>query len=332
MTKTGQTKVCIFGAGAVGGYIAGTLAQNEKADVSVVARGEHLSAIQKNGLRLRFNNGDIRTSHPNASDDANDLGPQDFVIVAVKANAIPHICENLLPLLHEETSLVFAVNGVPWWYFYRHGGALENNTIEAVDPGGQVWTTLGPERAIGCVVYVASEIEAPGVIRFVSSDRLTLGEPSGERSNRVATLSRLLVEAGIKAPVRKRIREEMWIKLWGNSAFNPISILTHATLEDMCNDNAVCAFARTVMCEVEAVANALGITFPITIEQRIAAAREVGTHKTSTLQDLERGRPMELDALATAVQELARMLSVPTPNLDSLMALANQRARVAGLG
>jgi 2-dehydropantoate 2-reductase len=266
----------------------------------------------------------------NANDDPSVLGPQDFVILALKAHSVPGVLDSMKPLLGPETAIVTAQNGLPWWYFYRHGGEHDGRRVEAVDPGGKIWSALGPERAIGCVVYVAAEIEAPGIIRHVEGDRLPLGEPSGEKSGRLAKLSRTLVNAGIRAPIRPDIRNDIWVKLWGNLSFNPISALTGGTLEQIARDEGTRAVARAMMVEGEEIALRLGVKFPIDVDRRIVGAEQVGAHKTSMLQDLELGRPMEIDALVAAVQELGRLVGVPTPAVDTVLALVRQRARLAG--
>jgi 2-dehydropantoate 2-reductase len=240
------------------------------------------------------------------------------------------VLDSMKPLLGPETAIVTAQNGLPWWYFYRHGGEHDGRRVEAVDPGGKIWSALGPERAIGCVVYVAAEIEAPGIIRHVEGDRLPLGEPSGEKSGRLAKLSRTLVNAGIRAPIRPDIRNDIWVKLWGNLSFNPISALTGGTLEQIARDEGTRAVARAMMVEGEEIALRLGVKFPIDVDRRIVGAEQVGAHKTSMLQDLELGRPMEIDALVAAVQELGRLVGVPTPAVDTVLALVRQRARLAG--
>ncbi len=325
-----MTKICIFGAGAIGAYIGGKIASAKIADVSLIARGSHLQALKTIGLTIQ-KDGVHSSVHPRATANPRDLGPQDFVIVALKSHTIPDAVDAIRPLLGPETAIVYAVNGIPWWYFYKCEGALQDRRIKAVDPDGKIWNALEPGRAIGCVVYAATEVSAPGIIKHIEGDKFALGEPSGEKTERIKTLSRILIKSGLKAPIRPRIRNEIWFKLWGNCAFNPISVLTHATLEDMCKDPGVRAFARSIMVEAQSVAQALGVTFPIDIEQRIAGAQEIGAHKTSMLQDLERNRSMEIDAIVTAVQELGYIVHVPTPTLDTVLSLTKQRARSAGL-
>jgi 2-dehydropantoate 2-reductase len=321
-------KICIFGAGAIGGLVGAKLALKGETDVSLIARGPHLDAMRRNGLILR--EGDNETVvKVTATSDAKELGPQDFIFLALKAHSIPGILDSLKPLIGAGTAVVTGQNGVPWWYFYKQAGIHENQRIEAVDPGGRIWETIGPERAIGCVVHPAAEIEAPGIIRHVEGDRLPLGEPSGEKTDRIAKLAEVFVAAGLRAPIRPQIRSEIWVKLWGNLSFNPISALTSATLEQICGDEAVRGVARAMMVEAQAIGEALGIKFAIDVDKRIAGAAAVGAHKTSMLQDLELGRPLETDALVTAVQELGRLTQKPTPTIDTVLALIRQRAALA---
>ena len=322
-------KVCIYGAGAIGGYLGAQLASTN-ADVSLIARGPHLAAMKANGLKL-LSGDEARVVRPHCTDNPAELGPQDFVIVCLKAHSVPGVIDAMKPLLGSHTRIVTAVNGIPYWYFYKHGGAFEGATLESIDPGGRQWREFGPERGIGCVVYPATEIEAPGVIRHVYGDRFPIGEPSGEKSADVERLSALFVEAGLKAPVLDRIRDEIWLKLWGNVCFNPISALTHATLDVICTDPATRALSKAVMLEAQAIAETFGVQFRVDVERRIEGARKVGAHKTSMLQDLERGRPMEIDPLVTVVQEMGRLTKIPTPALDAVLALVARRAKVAGL-
>jgi 2-dehydropantoate 2-reductase len=241
------------------------------------------------------------------------------------------VIEAMQPLLGQRTRIVTAVNGIPYWYFYRHGGRYEGSTLDSIDPGGRQWRELTPQRAIGCIVYPATEIEAPGVIRHVYGDRFPIGEPSGETSPDVERLSALFVEAGMQAPVLNRIRDEIWLKLWGNVCLNPISALTHATLDVICSDPTTRALSKAIMLETQAIAETFGVKFRVDVERRIEGARKVGAHKTSMLQDLERGRPMEIDPLVTVVQEMGRLTQIPTPALDAVLALVAQRAKIAGL-
>ena len=321
-------RITIYGAGAIGGMLAAHLART-KAEVSLVARGPHLEAMQANGLSVRKGDRSF-TVHPRAVADPTELGPQDCVIVTLKAHSVPGVVDAMQPLLGPKTAVVFAVNGVPWWYFHALEGPYRDRRLESVDPGNVQWDGIGPARAIGCCVYPAAEVPEPGVIQVVTGDRFVLGEPDGAASERVRHLSRLLIEAGLKAPVRPRIRDELWVKLWGNLSFNPISALTGATLDAIAGDLEVRAVARAMMVEAQAVAERLGVRFAIDVDRRIAGAAAVGAHKTSMLQDLERGRPMEIEALVGAVQEMARMVELGTPSIDAVLALVRQRARLAG--
>jgi 2-dehydropantoate 2-reductase len=300
------------------------------ADVSLVARGAHLAAMRERGLTLLAGE-EKHTVYPRCTDDAADLGVQDYVIVTLKAHSITGVIERMQPLLGPHTRIVTAVNGIPYWYFHKHGGDYENATLESIDPGGRQWRELGAERAIGCIVYPATELEAPGVIRHVYGNNFPLGEPSGEITSDVQRLADLFVAAGLKAPVLDRIRDEIWLKLWGNVCFNPISALTHATLDVICTDPATRALSRAIMVETQGIAETFGVKFRVDVERRIEGARKVGAHKTSMLQDLERGRPMEIDPLVTVVQEMGRLTGRPTPALDSVLAMVTQRARIAGL-
>ncbi|MGE0238465.1 MAG: 2-dehydropantoate 2-reductase [Parvibaculaceae bacterium] len=322
-------RVCIFGAGAIGGLVGAKLARQGEAEVSLIARGAHLAAMRDKGLTLKDETGEA-TVKVRATDQPAELGPQDYVILALKAHSLPGILAGLKPLLGPETAVVTAQNGVPWWYFYKHGGVHEGRRIEAVDPGGRLWDAIGPERVIGCVVHPAAEIEAPGIIRHTEGDRLPLGEPSGEKTQRTADLAKLLVAAGLRAPIRPQIRNEIWVKLWGNLSLNPVSALTGGTLEQICRDPGTRAVIRAMMVEAQAIGEKLGVSFGVDVDRRIAGAEAVGAHKTSMLQDLELGRPMEIDALVTAVRELGRLTETATPTIDVVEALVRQRAKLAG--
>jgi 2-dehydropantoate 2-reductase len=322
-------KICIFGAGAIGGLLGARLSRHG-ADVSLVARGAHLEAIQNRGLELR-ENGRSSLSHPRAASDAAELGVQDYVVVTLKAHSVPAALPQLRPLLGRETAVVMAVNGVPWWYFYGLAGPYEGLRLKSLDPEDLQWREIGPERVVGCVVYPAAEVVEPGVVELVEGDRFTLGEPDGSRSERVSRLSQTLIAAGFKAPVRPRIRDEIWIKLWGNLSFNPISALTLATLDAIVSDPGTRAVAKGMMLEAQAIAERLGVTFPIDVDRRIEGAGAVGAHKTSMLQDLEQGRPMEIDGLLGAVKELGEITGVATPTIDTVLALLRLRAAQSSL-
>ncbi|VVE51864.1 2-dehydropantoate 2-reductase [Pandoraea terrigena] len=316
-------KICIYGAGAIGGYLGVQLA-HAGADVSLVARGPHLAAMREHGLKLLID-GEERVAQLRCTDDPRELGPQDYVIIALKAHSVPSVLDAMQPLIGPNTAVVTAVNGIPYWYFYKHGGALEGTTLESIDPGGRQWRQLGPERAIGCVVYPATEVVAPGVIQHVYGNKFPLGEASGERTERVEKLSQLMIAGGLDAPIRENIRDEIWLKLWGNLCFNPISALTHGTLDIIASDPGTRAIARAMMLEAKAIGDKFGVHFRVDVERRINGAGAVGAHKTSMLQDLERGRAMEIDPLVSVVQEMGRLANVPTPTLDVVLALIQQR-------
>jgi 2-dehydropantoate 2-reductase len=323
-------KICIFGAGAIGGYMAVKLVQ-AGVDVSIVARGPHLAAIQSRGLTLIEEGAEPVTVQVRASANAADLGVQDYVIVTLKAHSVPPVVGAMQPLIGPDTTIVSGVNGVPWWYFHKIGGPLDGTRLRSVDPGDVQWNGFGPDRVLGCVVYPAAEVSEPGVIRHIEGNRFSLGEPDGSKSDRATALSQVLQSAGLKAPVRPRLRDELWVKLWGNLSFNPISALTHATLDVLCTDPGTRDVARRMMIEAQAVAEKLGVTFPIDVDRRIEGGAAVGAHRTSMLQDLDAGRPMEIDALVASVQELGRITETPTPTIDTVLALVALRGRVAGL-
>ncbi|ACC72751.1 2-dehydropantoate 2-reductase [Paraburkholderia phymatum] len=320
-------KICVYGAGAIGAYVGAQLAL-AGADVSFVARGPHLAAMQKNGVRLLIDDTE-RLVNVRCSSDPRELGPQDYVIIALKAHSVPGVVDAMQPLLGPETAIVTAVNGIPYWYFYKHGGEFANSTLESIDPGGTQWKKLGPERAIGCVVYPAAEIVEPGVIKHVYGKKFPIGEPDGTRTPRVEALSQMMVAAGLEAPIRDNIRDEIWLKLWGNLCFNPISALTHATLDVITSHVGTRAVAKTMMLEAKSVAERFGVHFRVDVERRIDGAGAVGAHKTSMLQDLEAGRPMEIDPLLTVVQEMGRLVGHETPTIDTVLALIKLREDVA---
>ena len=322
-------KICIFGAGAIGGLMGAKLAAKGDVDVTFIARGPHLAAMRENGVKL-ISEGTEQLVHPRCVESAEEAGPQDYVLVTLKAHSLPSAAKQMQPLLGPDTAIVSAVNGIPWWYFHGLGGAYEGRIVQSVDPDGQVSALLPPSRAIGCIVYPAAEVTAPGVIDHSYGDRFSLGEPDGSRSPRAQALSEVLIAAGFKAPVRPKIRDELWVKLWGNMAFNPISALTTATLDVLTGDEGQRGVARAMMLEGQRVAEALGVRFAIDVDKRIAGAAEVGAHKTSMLQDLERGRPMEIEALLGAVVELADWVGEAAPISRTVLALARARARAAG--
>jgi 2-dehydropantoate 2-reductase len=321
-------KLAIFGAGAIGGYLAVKLHQ-AGADVTVIARGPHLAAMRANGLTLK-SEGETVNVRVRATDKAEEAGPQDYVVVTLKANGLAPAAPEIAKLMGPQTALVTGINGVPYWYFYGLDGPWRDRVVESVDPGGKLWQLLPPSQTIGSIVYPAAEVIEPGVIEHTYGNRFTLGEPDGSKSARVEALSQMFVKAGLKAPVRTNIRDEMWVKLWGNLAFNPLSVLTTATLDRLVFHPDLRAVAYAMMEEGRAIAEALGVRFAVSIDKRIEGAGEVGVHKTSMLQDLERGRPMEIDALLGAVVELADLTGKPAPLCRSVLALVRERARQAG--
>jgi 2-dehydropantoate 2-reductase len=323
-------RICVFGAGAIGGYMAALLAASGR-EVAVIARGDQLRAIRASGITLRMGGREI-TARVNATDNPAEVGPQDLVICALKAHQAHESAPLMMPLLGPDTPIVTAMNGIPWWYFYKHGGPFDGRWLESVDRAGRQWTLIGPQRAIGCVVDPACEVVAPGVIEHREFNRFTLGEPSGVRSDRVQAVSRVLIEAGFDAPIRDNIRWNVWLKLWGNVCFNPISALTRATLDRIAGYPELRALCVNVMQEARAVSGALGVDIPgEMVERRLNAAASVTGHKMSMLQDLERGRSMEIDALVSAVEELGRWTSVPTPTISVLLALVKELGRRTGL-
>lgn len=313
-------RICIVGAGAIGGLLGVKLALAGE-DVTLIARGAHLAAIQQHGLKLIMADGsELVANQVRATSDMTTVGPQDVVIVAVKTHTLAALAPALQALYGPETMVVPAQNGIPWWYFQRHGGPLEGHRIEAVDPDGIIEAAITVERVIGCVVYPAAELVAPGVIHHIEGERFVLGEPDGTKSERVQHLAHTLNRAGIKAPIRTRIRTDLWVKLWGNLAFNPISALTRATLIEIARHPLTRDLVQQMMVESQQVAEHLGIRFGISVEQRIRGAEEVGAHKTSMLQDIEAGRATEVDALVGAVAELGRLVGVSTPAIDAVYA------------
>jgi 2-dehydropantoate 2-reductase len=294
--------------------------------VSIVARGPHLAAIQQEGLVL-LSGGERMVTRPNAVPHGDAIGPQDYLILTLKAHSLEPALPQLAPLVGPQTTIVAAINGIPWWYTYGLAAPFGGRRVASVDPTGALSEALPPAQCLGCIVYPAAAIASPGVIDHSYGDRFSLGEPDGSRSERANTLSALLIAAGLKAPVRPRIRDELWVKLWGNMAFNPISALTTATLDVITGEKETRAVARAMMLEGQAVAEALGIRFAIDVEKRIDGAAEVGRHKTSMLQDMEAGRPLEIEAILGAVVEMAGWVDVAAPISQTVLALVRQRAR-----
>jgi 2-dehydropantoate 2-reductase len=325
-------KVAIYGAGSIGGHIGASLAHGGEAEVTMIARGKTLEALHTHGLRIYFDNSDELKTYTNvkAVEDPADAGPQDYVILALKAPVVRNIADAMQPLIGQNTAIVTAMNGVPWWYFHAHGDQLDGTRLESVDPGGELSQKLPPERCIGCVVYPAAEIVEPGLIRHEYGNRYMLGEPDGSKSERAQALSKAMSAGGLKAPVRPRIRDDIWLKLWGNVAFNPISALSLGTLAQIAGEEGTRKVARAMMVEAQAVAEALGVKMTVDVDTRIKWAADVGEHKTSMLQDLERGRTMEVDSMVTAVSEIADKLTIETPTIDTVLGLLIQRAKLAG--
>lgn len=322
-------KVCIFGAGAIGGYMAVMMKQGG-VDVSLVARGAHLAAIKANGLKLLIG-GEERVAQIPATSDPKELGPQDFIIVGLKAHQAWESAEQMKPLFGPNTAVVTAQNGVPWWYFYGLDDKFSSLRLQSVDPGNRQWNAIGPERVIGATVYPATEITEPGVIKHIYGDQFGIGEPNRKPSARLQALSDTLTQGGLKPRIYDDIRDDIWIKLWGNLCFNPISALTHATLDIVATDPGTRAVARNMMVEAQRIGEHFGAKFRVDVERRINGAAGVGAHRTSMLQDLDKKRPLEIDALLTAVQEMGRLASVQTPYIDTVLALVQQMGRSNGV-
>ncbi len=320
-------KIAVIGAGAIGGLVGAKLAL-AGVDVTFIVRGANLEAIRRNGFTLIAADGAPQVvRNVKATNDYAASGPQDIVILAMKAHQVEAVAADVHKLFGPETVVVTMQNGIPFWYFHRHGGRFEGNAVHCVDPSGIVSANIPAERIIGCVVYPASELVAPGVVKHIEGDRFPVGELDGSSSERVNRVSACLVNAGFKAPVQDNIRAEIWLKLWGNLTFNPISSLTHSTLVDICQYPLSRELASSMMREAQAVANKLGIEFRVSLEKRIAGAEKVGKHKTSMLQDVEGGRAPEIDALVGSVVELARLTDTPTPHIDTVYALVKLLAR-----
>ncbi len=334
-------RIVIAGAGAIGGYIGAHLTRIG-ADVTLFARGAHLQAMQRRGLRVRSPEGDFEVQ-PAVSGDLAAIEPADVIVLGVKAHSLTSLAPQLRPLFHPDTVVVGTHNGIPWWYFDGSGGPLEGTRLERVDPGGTIAAAIEPGRVVGSLVYFSTDIAEPGVIHHTEGNRITLGEPNGTRSERCRALADLLGSAGFRCPITARLRHEIWVKLLGNVAFNPISALTGGTLEELVRHPETSRLVREVMRETEGVAARLGIELPISIEQRMAGAEKVGAHKTSMLQDYEAGRPMELEAVVGAVVELGDRLNIPMPATHAVYACAKlldqhrservvTSARIAGRG
>lgn len=313
-------KFVVVGAGAIGGYVGACLTRGG-ADVVLYARGPHLAALREHGLRVTSAEGDFHV-RPQVATTLGEIGPVDVVLLGVKAHQLTGLAPSLAPLFGPDTTVVSMQNGIPWWYFQRLGGPTDGWALEKVDPGGVVARAIDPGRVVGSLAYFSTEVTSPGVIRHIEGNRLSLGELDGSRSERCRAIAEPLIAGGLRCPISARFRYEVWVKLLGNVAFNPISALTHATLEQMVRHPEVSQLVRDVMAETEAVAGRLGIELPISIDQRMAGAERVGAHKTSMLQDLEAGRPLEIDAVVGAVVELGDRLGVPMPATRAVYACA----------
>jgi 2-dehydropantoate 2-reductase len=315
-------KVAVVGAGSIGGYLGALLAEAGE-EVTFIARGANLEAIRANGMKVVLEDGREVTAPARATASAAEAGPQDVILLTVKAHQVAPVAPELHHLCHDATSIVTMQNGIPWWYFQRHGGPFDGMPIRSADPDGSIGRLIDPARLIGSVVYPAANLAAPGVVHVVEGKRFTLGEIDGSTTPRIQGISASLTRAGFKAPITNDIRGEIWLKVLGNMSFNPISALTRATLVDLLQFPLTRDLCVRMMREAEAIANVLGVTFKIGIERRIAGAEKVGAHKTSMLQDLEQGKPLELEALVGAVVELGRLTNVPTPHIGAVYACAS---------
>jgi 2-dehydropantoate 2-reductase len=301
-------RLLIAGAGAIGAYIGARMAQ-AGFDVTLFARGPHLRAMQENGVQVKSSEGDF-VARPKIASSLDEVGPVDVVFLGVKAHGLPQLAPHLQPVLGPDTTVVSTQNGIPWWYFQGFGGEWEGLRLERVDPGGVISSAIASHRVVGSIVYFSTEIIAPGVIQHIEGNRISLGEPDGTRSDRLRRIAEALIASGLRCPVTTRIRHEIWVKVLGNASLNPVSALTRATLVQMVRDPGVCSVIRNIMQEVEEVSRKLGMELPVSIDQRIAGAEKVGEHKTSMLQDLEAGRPIELEALVGAVVELGERVGL----------------------
>ena len=322
-------RVAVLGAGAIGAYVGAALARGGT-DVHLIARRDNLEAIRANGVKVLSDRGDFE-AHPPATDDPSEIGPVDFVFLGLKANSYATCGELLEPLLGDDTAVIAAQNGIPWWYFHGLDGPYAGRQIETVDPGGAVTKTIPPERAIGCVVYAGTELEAPGVVRHLEGTRFTIGEPNRTMSDRCRQFSEAMIEGGLKCPIEQDVRDEIWVKLMGNVAFNPLSALTRATMEEICRHDEARQLVATMMAETLEIAEAVGAHPQISIQKRLRGAEKVGAHKTSTLQDLEAGKPLELAAIIGAVVELADLTGIDAPALRAIDAASSLLAQTQGL-
>ena len=309
----------IAGAGAIGAYIGARMA-HAGFDVTLFARGPHLRAMQEHGVQVKSGDGDF-VAHPTITSSLEEIGPVDVVFLGVKAHSLPQLAPQLRGVLGPDTTVVSTQNGIPWWYFQGFGGPWDGLRLERIDPGGVISAAIEARRVVGSIVYFSTEIPAPGVIQHTEGNRISIGEPGGERSDRCRRIAEALVASGLRCPITTHIRQEIWVKIMGNASLNPVSALTRATLAQMIRDPEVAQVIRNIMQEVEAVSRKLGMELPVSIEQRMAGAEKVGEHKTSMLQDLEAGRPMELEALVGSVVELGERVGVPMPHTRAVYSL-----------
>ena len=319
-------KICIVGAGATGGYLGFKLI-NAGLDVSLVARGAHLETMKKTGLTIIENEKEI-TCRPKCSDSMDELGKMDFVFITLKTYSIPGVVKEIVKMFNDNTTVITAYNGIPWWYFFNIGGQFNNYRFKCIDPDNIQWNLITPERVLGCVVYPATEIIQPGVIKHLEGNRFSLGEPSGTHSERISKISKALFSAGIKAPIRNNIRQEIWMKLIGNLAFNPLSVVTGETLEVLLSKEENKKIAYEAMQEASLIMNKLNIPLNVSINQRIEGAAKVGAHKTSMLQDYERGKELELDALIVTVKEIGDLYGIKTPTIDNILNKVTERISI----
>ncbi|MDC3068198.1 2-dehydropantoate 2-reductase [Paracoccaceae bacterium] len=322
-------KICIFGGGSIGGLLAVNL-EKVGISVSVIARGQHLDVMKKNGLTLIDPLGEATTAIVNCTDEPDSLGVQDYLFLTIKSPALLPSLEAIKPLIGKHTTIITCMNGIPHWYFHKLDNKYSNYKIKCLDADLLIDTILPPDNIVGSVVYPACEILEPGTIKHIAGNRFSLGEPNGSESDRLKFISEILKKSGFRAPIQKNIRDEIWLKLIGNLSFNPISALTGATLEQICNDQGTVAIVREMMIEAKAIAEELGANINMSIEKRIDGARKVGAHKTSMLQDMEAGKPIEIDSIIIAVQELGELTGLHTPYIDTILNLTLQKARLVG--
>ena len=322
-------KICIFGGGSIGGLLAVNL-EKIGINVSVIARGQHLEIMKKNGLTLINSLGEETSFIVNCTDDPNSLGIQDYLFITIKSPALLPSLENLKPLVGKNTTIITCMNGIPHWYFHKLDNKYANYKITCLDADLLIDSILPPDNIVGSVVYPACEIVKPGTIKHIAGNRFSLGEPDGSESDRLKFISEILKKAGFRAPIQKNIRDEIWLKLIGNLSFNPISALTGATLEQICNDQGTEAIVKEMMIEAKTIAEKLGAKINMSIEKRIDGARKVGAHKTSMLQDIEAGKPIEIDSIMVAVRELGELTNSPTPNINTILNLTIQKAKLIG--